>query len=1636
MKKIVFKIISFSLIIALSIFLSSCSKKTELSFEVNGGNSIAAVIIDKNTEYDLPTPSREGYLFSGWYLSSDFTGENITKVTITKNTTVYAKWEKLYEINLNLNGGSLSTTKLYGRLGENVSNLVKDLVPTKTDEIFGAWFNGNSELSNSVKLGENGITLTAKYKVKYTVNIYKENLTHDGYTKEEVIDYAYPGRTVSYTNDLEGYHETEKEDSINEIVVSENKAENILTLYFDRDFYTVTFRSNYPNSTKENETETINLYYGEEVDLPDFNFEIEGYYLLGFATSTTSELLYDAHYIDNLPINKEEESTTKDKISANRTMSLYAIWNKGYKDMFGGSDYIFISPDNKTAYLSREGVYFVGEYFDSDKSFIFYNDRENLEGMIYEDGTYAYYNVSRDEYSAVLYTVGSGLDETIKVLFDPYNGITYYDGNEEPGNRESRGTYTIDENEFYHITFTEGPKAGETMIIIVGRVTADYVTTDAFQLRKQEEYELGTLTRFVVSNSEIASYPNAYQLTLSGFGTLTYNNGYNTETYYYSYDPEIKLLTINSTLGVNFGIVKVMTYEGINGYMFYDETLDQTFTSLDGSTLTLDGVSIATYEKDGVKKQGYYNVKESVFGGYIVSFKDGANEYTFLTQSKTEEQVIDSSSGEGGTESITTYSFIVKPNGYNEFYYKDETTIYYAPLVVINDTEEGKANVYGFTTNRTFELVLEGTYTYDENTSLYVFTTTKTHNKKVLTTPKDLKTVNSFVFAVNSTLTSYSINYWYSETTGSTTTNFKKEYTGSGNSSLVLVNGIAILSKDGYVITGTYSTHDGVTTITSEYSSAYVEIDDDHNTFITLEHAPYNAYVVLRDGSYSSKEYVSFDGKGNAKYIYFEDDVEKSYSGTVSDTNETTRQGNKIYRFTSIDKTFLYLLDNGMQSFVLPYHEDYSGSYNSDYGILYLDGYLNYASYTNSLGDEFTGHYFITNDNEIKMSIDGLDRYFDISSRSFTLRGEEFGTYIITNNQGSTLKYLELDGYGKAKVFKFSDSDEKVYVDNNANYAKSSTKYTITYKDGSADITLDGYLGFFKDSGNIYDAFVIERTDAVHTYINSRDWSILKLDSKGHAVRVDNKGNKDEGIYTIITDDLLYFENFDETYANIYKYNSTNSTIVESRFVPRGYYTEDLKSLLFSQYGFAIFNFNTKYYYNVTNDGVIIYRQDPENPQANKYGFVEENFGSFDDVKMYNGDKYYQNDGFAITFTREEATKDLYPVLVIRNPETRKPIENLTFSPTGNDTFNASGTVSVYGFQLNCNVIREYVDDHYEMYVLVGYYRFDINVKFNGKAPDGSSTSTYEVTGMSLNKEVSSYAYLNNYYMYYYFYGQSFVSTYENNIGTITLKQEFNSEGELTDDYLDIDFREDSKAYDLNGNIIVCHHASYTDSESGQYIVEIPGEDGYNYRLYYISQNFPAFNTDAYIIYALTRVETLEYEDYELTIERVIVSDYNIPQGAYFNAILKIEDTEYTSTESFELDRILNYAVREYDENDIITKTTYYKFEFVTEDSETLADGVVVPYESVTITKVDVSTYYNAEKTSFVDILDSKIVFISVEGSKYLVSEQQYNSETNTYSLILSNLAEYEVKMEDNGTVTITEIVEIIEEEETPSEEE
>ncbi|MBS7286012.1 MAG: InlB B-repeat-containing protein [Kiritimatiellae bacterium] len=86
-----------------------------VTFNANGGETptLSTNVTYGATYGDLPTPTRTGYTFAGWYTAKSG-GEKIetgATVTITKNTTLYAQWSAIsYTIAFNGNGATSGTT--------------------------------------------------------------------------------------------------------------------------------------------------------------------------------------------------------------------------------------------------------------------------------------------------------------------------------------------------------------------------------------------------------------------------------------------------------------------------------------------------------------------------------------------------------------------------------------------------------------------------------------------------------------------------------------------------------------------------------------------------------------------------------------------------------------------------------------------------------------------------------------------------------------------------------------------------------------------------------------------------------------------------------------------------------------------------------------------------------------------------------------------------------------------------------------------------------------------------------------------------------------------------------------------------------------------------------------------------------------------------------------------------------------------------------------------------------------------------------------------------------------------------------------------------------------------------------------
>ena len=154
-------------------------------FNANGGSTPTS---NKNVTYnstygDLPTPSRSGYRFLGWYTSANGGSriESGTTVYITSNQTLYAQWERTaYTISYNTNGGSGVFESQTADLGNGIT--IPESVPEKDGYKFLGWAKAADAAYAEYRSGEQiaasgDMTLYAVWKII-------------PYTQTEIVNYG------------------------------------------------------------------------------------------------------------------------------------------------------------------------------------------------------------------------------------------------------------------------------------------------------------------------------------------------------------------------------------------------------------------------------------------------------------------------------------------------------------------------------------------------------------------------------------------------------------------------------------------------------------------------------------------------------------------------------------------------------------------------------------------------------------------------------------------------------------------------------------------------------------------------------------------------------------------------------------------------------------------------------------------------------------------------------------------------------------------------------------------------------------------------------------------------------------------------------------------------------------------------------------------------------------------------------------------------------------------------------------------------------------------------------------------------------------------------------------------------------
>ena len=292
-----------------------------VTFNANGGTT---TVTDKNVTYDstygeLPTPTRTGYTFSGWYTSLTG-GSQVTassKVTITSARTFYARWTaNTYKVTLVVNGGTTTTTEFNVTYDGTYSSLP---TPTRTGYTFNGWYTaqtGGSQVTTSTKVT---ITSAQTLYARWTANTYKVTLDVNGGTAtitefNVTYDGTYsslptPTRTC-YT--FNGWYTAQTGGSQ---VTSSTKVTitSAQTLYarWTANPYNVVFNG---NGSTSGDVYSQSFTYDKAQALQQNAFQKIGYHFVGWATSATGSKVYN-----------DKQSVTN-IAGTNTSVTLYAIW--------------------------------------------------------------------------------------------------------------------------------------------------------------------------------------------------------------------------------------------------------------------------------------------------------------------------------------------------------------------------------------------------------------------------------------------------------------------------------------------------------------------------------------------------------------------------------------------------------------------------------------------------------------------------------------------------------------------------------------------------------------------------------------------------------------------------------------------------------------------------------------------------------------------------------------------------------------------------------------------------------------------------------------------------------------------------------------------------------------------------------------------------------------------------------------------------------------------------------------------------------------------------------------------------------------------------------------------------------------
>jgi uncharacterized repeat protein (TIGR02543 family) len=348
-----------------------------LTYDVNGGNALSPdhKSVTYNTTYgELPTPTRTGYTFAGWYTQATG-GDAVTSSTVmgADDVTIHAHWTiNNYTLTYNVNGGnalspdhkSVTYNTAYGELP----------TPTRTGYTFAGWYTlivGGTTVSNSTVMGADDVTIYAHWTAN-TYSVVFDRQSGSGGTESVTATFgsAMPSASAptraGYT--FAGYYTspngggTQYYDENMVSVSYWNITTNPSTLYANWTANTYTLNFDVQNGdalSPSTQSVTYDAAYGTLPTPTRYGFAFKGWYTTPNGGSET-----------------DTEVLTSDIYSIDGDQTIYAHWNTivvdidaysaeeqltgNYFRTFYDSQIAHILPDGVKAYKGKiEGNYLV-----------------------------------------------------------------------------------------------------------------------------------------------------------------------------------------------------------------------------------------------------------------------------------------------------------------------------------------------------------------------------------------------------------------------------------------------------------------------------------------------------------------------------------------------------------------------------------------------------------------------------------------------------------------------------------------------------------------------------------------------------------------------------------------------------------------------------------------------------------------------------------------------------------------------------------------------------------------------------------------------------------------------------------------------------------------------------------------------------------------------------------------------------------------------------------------------------------------------------------------------------------------------------------------------------------------------------